>query len=260
MDFDNDFMTDFNCGDMDYWTLRTKGCEICLKDNYLVSFFYLISFIPFTIVFSTWIVAKFIWMPYVEELKNQPELPEPEIEILYEEKYPLEKAEDDNKDLDTEICVVCENTPDGNVFMKYNKEYERFDYWTDNKQIEYKYLETVARKYVTVFACKSLYIDREQDIKEQIEKEKADKIAEEERQKKAEEQAEETSSDDDVFAKLKPPPQVKSKKPGIKAAINANKYKYKGKIKDFELSNKEEKPESPKKKMGFSDWKNMLIG
>ena len=37
-------------------------------------------------------MAKFIWMPYVEELKNQPELPEPEIVIFYEEKYPLEKA------------------------------------------------------------------------------------------------------------------------------------------------------------------------
>ena len=46
MDFDNDFMTDFNCGDMDYWALRAKGCEICIKDNYLLTFFYLVSFIP----------------------------------------------------------------------------------------------------------------------------------------------------------------------------------------------------------------------
>ena len=58
---------DFECGDMDYWALRAKGCEICLKDNYLLTFFYLVSFIPFTIAFSTWIVAKFIWMPFQEK-------------------------------------------------------------------------------------------------------------------------------------------------------------------------------------------------
>ena len=60
-----------------------------------------------------------------EEVKNQKEIewPEEEIEeIPYEKKYPLEKAEDDNKDLNTKNCSVCESTPDGLVFMKYNKE------------------------------------------------------------------------------------------------------------------------------------------
>ena len=62
--------------------------------------------------------------------------------------------------------------------MRYHKEDEGFEYWAD-KDIDYKYLETVARKYVTVFSCRDLYIDRfgllkekVKNIKEQIEENK----------------------------------------------------------------------------------------
>ena len=62
--------------------------------------------------------------------------------------------------------------------MRYHKKDEGFEYWAD-KDIDYKYLETVARKYVTVFSCRDLYIDRfsllkekVKNIKEQIEENK----------------------------------------------------------------------------------------
>ena len=45
--------------------------------------------------------------------------------------------------------------------MRYDKNNEGFDYWCDDNQIEYKYLETVARKYIKIFNCKHLYFDRE---------------------------------------------------------------------------------------------------
>ena len=47
---------------------------------------------------------------------------------------------------DTCLCSVCESTPDGLVFMKYNEDNEGFDWWGDNKQTAYKYLETVSKK------------------------------------------------------------------------------------------------------------------
>ena len=174
---------------------------------------------------------------------------------LYEEKYPINKELDENKDLDTEKNSVFEETPDGSVFMKYNRENEGFDWWGDNKQVAYKYLETVARKYVNVFNCASLYIDRQEDIKRQIEREKE----EEERAKiKAEDKEEEPDSDDDLFVKFKPNQQMQPKKKGEKVARHANKYKNCGKISDFEILLKPKKKVDTAKKMDFSSWKTMF--
>ena len=123
----------------------------------------------------------------------------------------------------------------------------------------YKYLETVDRKYVKSFKCISLYIDREKDIKQQIEQEKEE---EEKAKMKAEEKAkmeekdEDSDSEDDLFVKFKPNQQMKPKKKGEKVARYANKYKYCGKISDFEILLKPKKEEP--KKMDFSSWKTMF--
>ena len=68
--------------------------------------------------------------------------------------------------------MVQEATPDGSVFMKWNEDNESFDYWCDNKEIKYVYLEVVARKYCTMFVCPEIYIDRGKDIQRQKELEK----------------------------------------------------------------------------------------
>ena len=67
----------------------------------------------------------------------------------------------------TKNTSVIENTPDGLVIMLYNGEREGFEYWCDNKNIKFDYLETVARKFVIMNFCTSLYIDRYEDIKKQ---------------------------------------------------------------------------------------------
>lgn len=73
---------------------------------------------------------------------------------------------------------VIENTPIGNVAMSFNNEKGSFEYYSD-KNIPYRFLETVARKYVTTFHCKPLYVIMETEIeianqkmKEEKEKEK----------------------------------------------------------------------------------------
>ena len=54
--------------------------------------------------------------------------------------------------------IVEEETPDGKVVLKYNKDVVRFDYWSD-KNIKYRYLEVLARKYVIIYDCKDLYVN-----------------------------------------------------------------------------------------------------
>ena len=160
---------------------------------------------------------------------------------------------------------MLSNTPKGMVYMRYCKEDEGFEYWAD-KSIDYKYLETVARKYVTVFSCRDLYIDRfsllrekVQNLKEQIEENK----------KKAEEKEEEEESKeeetDDVFASFKSYNQssndiVQKEKTELTrndiVCDKANKYLHRGKIKEAVFGKKKEKvSKSTTSSMSFSSWK-----
>jgi hypothetical protein len=59
---------------------------------------------------------------------------------------------------------VMEKTPLGNIAMCYNNKKGSFEYYSDNA-IPYRYLETVARKYVITFHCKNLYIDMNTELK-----------------------------------------------------------------------------------------------
>lgn len=71
---------------------------------------------------------------------------------------------------------IIENTPIGNVAMRFNNEKESFEYYSD-KNIPYRFLETVARKYVTTFHCKPLYVimDTEIELARQKMKEEKEK-------------------------------------------------------------------------------------
>lgn len=76
----------------------------------------------------------------------------------YIEKYPINRV---FNQIETEIndnSYVMENTPIGNVLMKYCNNEEGFLYWSD-KTVPYKFLEVVARKYVLYFNCKSKFIE-----------------------------------------------------------------------------------------------------
>lgn len=54
---------------------------------------------------------------------------------------------------------IIEMTPIGNVIMQYDVEKEAFVYYSDN-MIPFRYLETVARKYVCTYNCKKVYVER----------------------------------------------------------------------------------------------------
>ena len=101
--------------------------------------------------------------------------------ISFEEKYinqlkerKIRKLNDEDL-TNLEKCVLIENTPSGNVIMLYNNYDESFWYFCDEKNISFKYLETVLRHYVIVYDCKLLYKNKEDELKKLYEKEEEEK-------------------------------------------------------------------------------------
>ena len=150
-------MTDPYCFDAnnDYYLMREQGCKMCSDTNPLLNFFLITSVTGVSCLFAMMFVAIFVYGPHVEKLKNEEEEP---FKIPFEFKYPIKFAKNSNDLENIENCSVFCTTPSGEVYMKYSKDNEGFDYWCSKKDIKYKYLETVARKFVTMFKCADLYI------------------------------------------------------------------------------------------------------
>ena len=61
------------------------------------------------------------------------------------------------------LMKIIEHTPLGNVLMYYDNNQKTFCY-QGPKNIPFKYLETVARKYVKIFNCKPLYVNLNKEL------------------------------------------------------------------------------------------------
>ena len=164
-----------------------------------------------------------------------------------------------------------ENTPLGNVIMMYDNNRETFIFYSDN-MIPYRFLETVARKYVITYNCRPLYIDMDEELK--IYEKKMLEHEETEKQNMSTAQLSEPKKN--VFAKFKsyntegksghvskvPGPQnsVQHKDTGTNRKIilkdNANRYSCQGKIHNFSIIQKPEKKLLSKKfAMTFATFK-----
>ena len=188
---------------------------------------------------------------------------------------------------------IIEHTPLGNVLMFYNHDKLAFEYYSD-LTIPYRYLDTVARKYVLTYNYRPLYIDMEEELKD-YEK----KLEEQEKKMKQVQDLEESdkmnsnnkSKPKDVFAKFKsynkeagtgrvnvaaPPknniPQNRAisninMKDNKKNGVNnekmllkerANRYSYQGKFLNFNILQKVDKKVVDKKyALTFADFKKM---
>ena len=232
-------------------------------------FFILLSLIPMCFLFPTWLVAKFIYEPWVEKLsKMREDLPE----IPFLDRWPINKATQSEEKEVNENSVVYESTPAGNVIMRFNAKDEIFEYWSDSKKLVYKELDVVARKYVSLFSCKDVYIDRKA---KQVEKfhEAREKYLQEKNGEIVEEKDEEKDEDKDLFVKSK---SEKAKEAEAKyiddrgavdlnkllAVEDANRFKRLGTFNEFQGWNKNKesfklKQEIPN--LSFSSFKNMLF-
>lgn len=343
-------------------------------NEYIKMTFFMISFLPFVSIFSTWIVARFIWLPYVKKVRNTKYVIEfnKEFEVKYEDKYPIPSPDDEesseeecsddecsddeysdeegadsgsgvdengggegdgdgseggdddtikvedtecgeyqkinkcgedkcsdcisNCDLkqkkdrirerdsngkkekvreiepedvlpkDYKYCLtnyVIDNTPEGNVLMRYNYNDNLFEYWSDTNVIKYAYLQTVTRKYVLTFDCIPLYKDRHRNVedkkeREEIEKEEEEKRKEEQEKMKQQDNDKNYDSDEDLFVSTKP---MNGKKNGERKIydVDCNNYRRCGKIKDFFNDKKKVNViENEKSKFTFADFKLMF--
>ena len=97
-----------------------------------------------------------VWFKKVaEEEWEEEEADEPAVP-LYEQSYPLDTAELPETATNLFAQRVEDATPDGRVVLRLQEGV--FEYWAD-KTVAYKYLETVARKYVIVYNRRSEYVN-----------------------------------------------------------------------------------------------------
>ena len=86
-----------------------------------------------------------------------------------EEEGEEEESEDtetyeENEDLvSLKENFIEENTPRGIIYMAYDNTIESYIYYSKTKDIPYKYLETVARKYVIDNKCLHIYVDYKEE-------------------------------------------------------------------------------------------------
>lgn len=166
---------------------------------------FILCLVVFVILFSWTMQSGLILYQMIYEKKKKEEDNEDEDEdkkkkfvVPFEEKYlyqydekkrELKRANANAVEKKEELKLlknnyIIEHTPLGNVAMFYDCDRESFCYYSDNV-IPYKYLETVARKYILVFNCLDVYVDMKEELEKVrnqilLEKEKA---KEEERKK-----------------------------------------------------------------------------
>ena len=228
--------------------------------NYSNIFYTLFGIIPLGLLFPTWIVAKYIWLPLKEKTKRELELL-PNMEVPYEYTYSPENAGNTNKNYDGLMkSYVMEQTPDGYVILRWNKSQGSFEFWSD-KTISYKYLEVVARKYIITFSCKDIYINRGELLKEKLKKLK--ELISQNLENKEKDEDKDNTEEESVFASLKTQKNKKKLKTRIErddvVCETANKYLNKGKLNECDFCNVSVQKEKVKE-ISFTDWKYFLIG
>ena len=218
------------------------------ENEYLQSFLIIFGLFPATFLLSALFVAKFIWIPFKKKCEQQHLPPMP-----YENRYPFITDEriTDNSGCDLFNTLIMDHTPQGNVLMRYNDDDKTFDYWADDN-IQYRYLEALARKYVQSFRCEHLYINRTEELRKKFLK------LREKHLKKLEDKKNNVKPKkiESVFATLKSS-NIKSVKTSENAlvAAKANKYVKRGRLNECTFF----KPKPKKtKQFSFADFKKLF--
>ena len=153
----------------------------------------------------------------------------------FQNKYPLDEIDnleyiENIEDIDFSNYIFIEETPSGKVIMKYNKDTNYFEYYSD-KHISNRLLEVVCRGFVLQFKCRNIYINYYDEFTNRYKVlEKYDeKLKEKEKVKQIEEE-----NSNDVFATFKSYNIKKNENSTTKSEIllkqQYNKFKYLGKL------------------------------
>jgi hypothetical protein len=178
-----------------------------------------------------------------------------------------EDEEELTEDFVNNLCLntVTETTPRGDVLMYYSSKLGSFVYHSRTKEIPYKYLETVARKYVIEYNCKKLYVDIRKEFEKGLNKykeikEKEEKAAKDAKDGKVEELKENKKKQ--IFANLKTynrKGEVHNKQKDKIYILKeqANRYSYRGKIEEYSETKVESCLDKNGKDIDFASFKKM---
>lgn len=150
--------------------------------------------------------------------------------------------------------TIQEVTPRGEILMYYDVKNKAFEYYSNNKNLPYKTLDAVARKYVCTHNVPSIYVDLRDEVKKGLDKYNNSNVVD-----KNASHAKNASPSSSVFAVyknyksgIKTPASIASiastgggngngNKPDSKKIIlkdNVNKFIFKGWINDYALDAK----------------------
>jgi hypothetical protein len=163
-----------------------------------------------------------------------------EVIVRYEDKYLAKFNALTKRDTTTTDSrrFVMDMTPVGNVIMQYDVDKESFVYYSDNI-IPFRYLETVSRKYVCMFDCKELFVER------------------------SEQRIQTTNAVVSIKTKdlmnQKRNPQLVKEKVQIQIEVKMNRYSNAGRFTNFNMLQPVAKHITDKKRlMRFSEFKTLL--
>ena len=205
-------------------------------------------------VFVTSVTASFVMIGIMmapARAQNESEYDSDE-ELPFKQRFYEEFNELEQKELTDEEKEALKDkhlditTDDGRVILYYNNKDYRFDYWCDNKNINYLELDACAQKYAIDYDCASSVVNYKKEYDSALEKwiESKKKTAEKKDYEGAEEEPlEEEKPESDVFATFKnynANPINKTEKEKTRAVITterSNQFKRKGTIEEYLIEN-----------------------
>ena len=166
---------------------------------------------------------------------------------------------------DLSLNTVTETTPRGDVLMYYSSKLGSFVYHSRTKEIPYKYLETVARKYVIEYNCKKLYVDIRKEYEKGLNKYKEIKEKEEQAAKDVKDGKVDDTKENkkkQIFANFKTynrKGEVHNKQKDKIYILKeqANRYSYRGKIEEYSEAKVESCLDKNGKDIDFASFKKM---
>ena len=153
---------------------------------------------------------------------------------------------------------IIENTPVGNVIMRFNNNKKSFEYYS-NHSVPYRYLEPIGRKYVLTYRCKDIFVNMDEEI------EKANKLNEIKKNEKKNENKIFKLLDKSLIQNNKVEMSQNRNSQTIINPINnidmiiknANRYTWEGTFCDFKIIKTEKK--SNANKISFKEFKTICI-
>ena len=139
--------------------------------NGLVNLINVAGIITIGIAVSTIFVGVFIYNPKRESRDSDSESnSDSEDEIDYEYMYMDEYEILERKPISDSVRssyinnFIDEKSPRGTVMLSYDNNETAFIYYSNSKDIPYKYLETISRKFIVDNDCKELYVDYRDEL------------------------------------------------------------------------------------------------